>query len=45
MVQTFKQPDVIAHIRELNSGKYGVDLEMKAKFDVPTESYRKLNID
>ncbi|XP_060585300.1 alpha-tocopherol transfer protein-like [Ruditapes philippinarum] len=45
MVQTFKQPDVVEHIRDLNSGKYGVDIEMKAKFDVPTESYRKLNID
>ncbi|XP_045175858.2 alpha-tocopherol transfer protein-like [Mercenaria mercenaria] len=45
MVQHFTKPDVIAHIRDLNSGKYRIDLELKAKSDVPSESYRKLNID
>lgn len=45
MVKEFTKPEVVSHIRDLNSGKYGVDLNLRATFDVSAESYRKLNTD
>ena len=42
-----QRPEFRNHILELSSGKYGVDLEMKAQNDktVPVASFRKLNVD
>ena len=44
MVSEFTKPEVVAHVKNLNSGKYGVDKEVKATLEVPKTSYRKLSL-
>lgn len=38
------KPDVRDFIRDLHSGKYGVDLTLKPNDDTPQASFRKLNV-
>ena len=44
MINEFTKPEVVAHVKNLNSGKYGVDKEVKATLEVPKTSYRKLSL-
>lgn len=46
MIADMQSPDFMAYIKELSSGKYGVDLKMRKEGeDVPAASFRKLNVD
>ena len=38
------QPNVRDFIRDLHSGKYGVDQSLKPNDDIPQASFRKLNV-
>lgn len=44
LAQQMTQPTVRAFIRDLHSGKYGVDLSMKPDDDIPQSSFRKLDV-
>lgn len=45
MVGEFTRPEVVEHIRDLNSGTYGVDFKLRETTDIPAESFRKLHVD
>ncbi|XP_045178078.2 alpha-tocopherol transfer protein-like [Mercenaria mercenaria] len=44
MLDDMKKPEFQEHIRDLSSGKYGVDMEKRKTDDTPAASFRKLNV-
>ncbi|KAL4234455.1 hypothetical protein ACF0H5_006101 [Mactra antiquata] len=44
LAKELRQPKVREFIRDLHSGKYGVDLSIKQYDDTPQASFRKLNV-
>ena len=44
LAEDLLNPHVRDFIRDLHSGKYGVDLSLKPEDDIPQASFRKLNV-
>jgi hypothetical protein len=46
MIAEMTQPAFSDYIKKLSSREYGIDFDKKKTFDdVPSESFRKLNVD
>lgn len=44
MKESFNRKDVVQRVRDLTSGKYGIDQSLRPNDDGPAESFRKLNV-
>lgn len=45
MIADMIKPEFVEYMKNLSSGRYGVDVEKRKMDDAPVESFRKLNVD